>query len=117
MARFILSHKKLTLTFKSVRHRIVGALKTLRIDSSLLLGWRDSKKDAGKLSIESELKRDSAEDIFFANIQRAKESVRVLEEFTKLISEKAARDFKNIRYDLYQLEKETYPRLKAIRGN
>lgn len=115
--RFIVSDKKLTLAFKRLRHRIIRALKIWNINSRLLLASRESSKDAGKASIKSELKRGSYKDIFFANIQRVKESIRVLEEFAKLTCAPASGNFKNIRYHLYQLEKKASPKLLSIRNH
>jgi thiamine-phosphate pyrophosphorylase len=114
IARFIIANKNLTLAFKNLRHKIVRTIKDLNIASLFLLNSRDSLKDAGRASIESELKRINYKGIFFANIQRAKESIRVLEEFSKLKSPKAAQGFKDIRYRLYQLEKKTYSKLRPI---
>lgn len=116
ITRFILADKNLTLAFKNLRHKIVRAVKDWNIASLFLLNSRNSAKDAGRATIESELKRINYKDIFFANIQRAKESIRVLEEFSKLKSPKAAQGFKSIRYSLYQLEKKTYPKLWHICG-
>jgi thiamine-phosphate pyrophosphorylase len=117
ITRFILANKKLTYGFKNLRHSIVKSIKGWDIDNCLLLNFRNSTKDVGRASIKSELKRLTYQDIFFANIQRAKESIRVLEEFSKLNNLKASASFKNIRYILYQLEKNTYPKLWNIRSN
>lgn len=117
ITRFILANKNLTLAFKNLRHKIVRTFKDWNIASLFLLNSRNSAKDAGKASIESELKRINYKDIFFANIQRTKESIRVLEEFSKLKSPKVAQGFKSIRYHLYQLEKKTYSKLWYICGD
>lgn len=117
ITRFILANKNLTLAFKNLRHKIVRTIKDWNIASLFLLNSRNSAKDAGRASIESELKRIDYKDIFFANIQRTKESVRILEEFSKLKSPEAAQGFKNIRYSLYQLEKKTYSRFRYICGD
>ncbi len=81
------------------------------IKKCLLLDSRDSEKDVGKTSLYSELKRGDYQDIFFANIQRVKESVRVLEEFTKIDNKKVSGYFKTIRYKLYGIEKKTGSKL------
>ena len=115
--RFIISDKKLTLKFKNLRHEAVEVTKHWGINSNLLLRSRDSLKDAGKVSIKSEFKRSNYQDIFYANIQRAKESLRVLEEFVKLESITSAGNFKKLRYKLYQIEKETNTRLLSLCNN
>lgn len=117
ITRFILANKNLTLALKNLRHKIVRTIRDWNIANLSLLNSRNSAKDAGKASIESELKRINYKDIFFANIQRTKESVRVLEEFSKLKSPKMAQDFKDIRYRLYQIEKNTYSGFRHICGD
>ena len=104
IARFILDDAALTKNFKLIRHkmtRLVAAFAT-----GPLIGSRDIEGDVGKKSITQELKRKKVSDIFYANIQRAKESVRVLEEFAKLYQAQTALKFKGLRYQLYALEKK-----------
>lgn len=109
--RFLLSDEQLTLEFKKMRHKVVSAFKKWHINNNLLLESRDILQDAGKRSVKNELERSDYKSIFFANIQRAKESVRVLEEFSKLQNRAIPSSFKNIRYHLYQLEKKANSRL------
>jgi thiamine-phosphate pyrophosphorylase len=52
------------------------------------------------------MNRTNIKDILIANYKRAQESARVLEEITKIWSGELAERFKNIRYELYALEKE-----------
>ena len=118
ITRFIIRNPALTLEFKRIRHRIAACLKgAWRKQAHLLLEARESARDAGRATIVSELNRGGYKDIFFANIQRVKESVRVLEEFSKLESKKLSGNFKNIRYDLYQLEKKATLKLRDIRDH
>jgi hypothetical protein len=116
--RFIIRSPGITLEFKRIRHRIAACLKgAWRRRARLFVEARESASDAGRATIVSELKRGGYDDIFFANIQRVKESIRVLEEFSKLESKKLSGSFKNIRYDLYQLEKKATLKLSAIRDH
>lgn len=116
--RFIIRSPGITLEFKRIRHRIAACLKgAWRKQAHLLLEARDSARDSGRATIVSELKRGSCKDILFANIQRVKESVRVLEEFSKLENKKLSGSFKDIRYDLYQLEKKAAHKLVHIRDH
>jgi thiamine-phosphate pyrophosphorylase len=71
-----------------------------------MLKERKSLQDVGRRIYINELKRNSYQDIFFANIQRVKESIRVLEEFSKLKNVNAAIKFKEIRYGIYEIEKK-----------
>ena|SRR3989338_2148075 len=115
--RFIVLDKNLTSRFKSLRHKVTGLAKKWKIKDDQLLGSRDSLADIGKPSIKEELERRDYQDIFFANVQRAKESARVLEEFSKLENKAISAGFKDIRYRLYQIEKDSSSRFRNIRGN
>ena len=115
--RFIVSNARLTSSFKKLRHKVTAASKGWDISPLLLINSRDSRQDIGKPSIASELKRKNLPDIFYANLQRAKESVRVLEEFAKLDKPAAALNFKGLRYKLYQIEKEAFAGLQSLRNN
>ena len=117
ITRFIVLDKNLTSRFKNLRHNITGLSGKWKIKDVQLLDSRDSLKDIGKPSIKEELKRQDYQDIFFANIQRAKESARVLEEFSKLENKVISAGFKDIRYRLYQIEKDSAVRIRNIRGN
>lgn len=106
IARFIFDNKKLTGQYKSVRHKLSSVLDGLPFKKINAIKARDIGDDVGKKSIAVELERKNVKDIFLANSQRVKESVRVLEEFTKLLSGKTARGFKRLRYKIYALEKD-----------
>lgn len=59
-----------------------------------------------KKSIDLELQRKDLSSVLTANLKRSQESARVLEEIFKLVDLKLSQDFKNARYELYDLEKE-----------
>ena len=109
VCRFFLNKKKLTAEFKSQRHQLTGIVRKLRIQE--IIDARDISRDVGKGTIAPELKRKDCSDIFYANSQRAKESVRVLEEFAKLIDGSLALNLKKIRYKIYALEQEIVKKL------
>lgn len=113
IARFILDDRKLTRDFKTVRHGIDRAVEIIP-GSRELLSERKSESDVGKNIYVNELKRKGLADIFFANMQRSKESVRVLEEFTKILNIKATIRFKKIRYALYDIEKRAAKKVAAL---
>jgi thiamine-phosphate pyrophosphorylase len=86
-------------------------LKTLRHQSRIddlknLLASRDSENDVLRPTVESEMNRESLQSILVANYKRAQESSRVLEEMYKIIDPALSENFKQIRYELYTLEKE-----------
>lgn len=111
VARFILDSKDLSLNFKRLRHNIKNILNVLPADLKRgLIYFRDSDFDVGRPTSKLENKRKNSKDIFVANIQRVKESVRVLEEFSKLINDRLSAKFKELRYRIYTLEKKTLAR-------
>lgn len=113
ITRFILNSRGLTAQFKNIRHKIDSLLKHLVARESLL-NKRQSLTDVGRDNFANEMRRRNYQDIFFANIQRVKESLRVLEEFTKLADIKIAASFKRIRYDIYEIEKKVIERFAAL---
>ena len=109
VCRFFLNSKTVTSQYKDVRHRLTTVVSKLGVDE--IMKARNVEGDPGKATTTTELKRRSCADIFYANSQRAKESVRVLEEFAKLTSSPAALGLKNIRYKIYELEQTVVRKL------
>ena len=109
ISRFILNDTSATGTFKSLRHQILSALPHLKYKE--LIEARDINGDVGRSSRPSELTRKNVADIFYANAQRAKESIRVLEEFSKLLNKQSSDKLKRIRYKFYDVEKKIIERL------
>lgn len=117
ITRFILQDYRLTSKLKKVRHDIDLIVKKKLPANIKLIGERNALKDIGRNIYARELKRKDISDIFFANMQRIKESTRVLEEFSKLKNISAAIDFKTIRYTLYELEKTIVKKLLFIHNS
>jgi thiamine-phosphate pyrophosphorylase len=90
---------------KEIRH-----IKVPEYDK--IISFRDSNNDILKPSTKSEQKRVSLEDIIIANLKRAQESARVLEEVYKIYNINLSEEFKNKRYQLYSLEKEIFEILR-----
>ena len=94
------SNKEFSSKLKLLRHKA-------KIDETTkLLFYRDSINDVLRPTTKSELNRSDIKSIILANFKRAQESSRVLEELFKLYDEKYSENFKYIRYELYNLEKE-----------
>lgn len=113
ITRFILNNKPLTQGLKVSRHRINVILKNIP-SSFKFLKYRDSALDIGKNIYANELKREGIQDIFFSNMQRVKESIRVLEEFAKLKNINCAIQFKRLRYSIYEIEKKAAKEISAL---
>ena len=105
ICRFVLDNRGLAADLKRIRHGISVSAAELALFRQRV-AERNGGADAGRHIIGRELKRDGVAGIFFANIQRAKESCRVLEEFSKLSRKKASLKFKELRYELYAIEKK-----------
>ena len=104
IARFILNDPVSTLAYKNIRHRMGHIYKKVGILSKEAIAARSVGKDVGRTTTTMELHRKEAKDVFYANSQRMKESVRVLEEFAKLLNKDSAVDLKKIRYRIYAVE-------------
>jgi len=104
--RLIKDDKKSTNKIKNVRHRINAILKTSGVNYQKLILFRDSNGDIGKKLKNRIHSKKNVNDIFLANAQRTKESLRVLEELFFILNKKPASDFQKLRFKFYELEKE-----------
>lgn len=91
---------------REIRHRLKGLEK--KLPNRERLSHRDSYEDTGKAVHSGEIERSDLWAIITANIKRAQESLRSLEEGLKLISSEASAMAKNIRYLVYELEKNLF---------
>jgi thiamine-phosphate pyrophosphorylase len=107
IARFAWNSPSLTRSLKKVRHSISSILKDAPLTARILRDSRDSRRDVGRrVHTASEMSRSTHEGIFGANIQRVKESLRVLEEFFKLIDSADSAKLTNLRFSVYEIEKK-----------
>lgn len=113
IVRFCLNNRGLTAEIKQIRHQ-ADAIALRFPAKPLLLKERNSQQDIGKNIYGRELKRRNICDIFFANMQRSKESARVLEEFAKLINSGLALKCKELRYKIYETEKKIALKLSDL---
>lgn len=116
IARFVLGSKDLTEELKAVRHRISTIKRDLSASSGQVMAARDVESDVGRESnIRSRTRRADIADIYAANIQRAKESIRVLEEFFKLLDEDISRRFSRLRFRVYEIEQGSAKRIGSLK--
>ena len=102
ICRYALDLKKETRQLKDMRHTLTGVIEPLGMEG--LLKARDIASDIGRASTVSEFKRRDLNDVFYANAQRVKESIRVLEEILKLVDGRRAKFLKQWRYKFYAIE-------------
>lgn len=115
IARFSLNDKALTSDLKKCRHALSAILKALPLATrQFLLESRSIATDVGKDYSPLEGGRDGLEALFMANIQRCKESLRVLEESTKMLHKTIPGKIKKVRFEAYDIEKRALPKLVAV---
>ena len=118
VARFGLSSPRLTKELKSVRHAVSLIAKAHYKKRGSLSCARNSSTDVGRVSRKpSEMRRSGFSDIFTANAQRAKESLRVLEEFYKLKDKTISTRFSRLRFRVYEIERKVSKRIETLRNN
>lgn len=103
-ARMVLDDSYLTGLVKSLRHDLAEAAAAIpAIDRHAA---RDTLRDVGtRLSTPGEVQRTDAWAVCAANLKRAQQSLRSLEEYGKLVDPALAGRFESLRYRLYSLEK------------
>ena len=104
ISRYVWNQKALTKAFKDLRHQLTEELAG--INKGQLLQERQAQADVGRPSTAGEFQRKDIQAVFFANAQRVKESLRVLEEVSKLLSPSVAEQVKTLRYRMYVLEQK-----------
>jgi thiamine-phosphate pyrophosphorylase len=105
IARFVLDDKRLTEEFKGLRHKITGCIKFYPARLQDIISARDSDKDVGRGKQPIERRRKDWKGVSLANMERVKESLRALEEFSKLIDNRIADRFKRLRFKAYDAVK------------
>ncbi|MBU0605382.1 MAG: thiamine-phosphate pyrophosphorylase [Candidatus Omnitrophica bacterium] len=116
ITRFIMNSPALTKELKALRHGITGIIRSSPGTAKECLESRNSVSDCGRIpDFEIEVSRREAADIFSANIERVKESIRVLEEFFKLINMDLSAKLSRLRFKTYDIEKRAIKRLSRLR--
>jgi len=99
-ARFVFNDEQIYKKTRLIRH---STTKYLDGYYGKMLLSRDSVRDSGRKV--SEQPRINLENITAANFKRVQESLRVLEEYSKIINFDTALKFKALRYKVYTIEK------------
>ena len=106
VARFILDDPSRSEKLKGIRHALVESVTGFGLSRKELLDARDSESDVGrKIQGQLESDRKNIDDIIASNFSRVTEALRAIEEFGKLIDSKSAKKIKDLRYEVYTLEK------------
>jgi thiamine-phosphate pyrophosphorylase len=101
VARFVIKDEKLTKEIKAQRHKLSELFKDIN-----LLKFRDIYKDLGRYGdFDTPSYRELKEQVE-RNFKRAQEGCRVIEEFSKLFNPKISPMVKQIRFNIYEIEKK-----------
>ncbi|MDP6685994.1 MAG: thiamine-phosphate pyrophosphorylase [Candidatus Omnitrophota bacterium] len=118
ISRFILSDKFISRSLKNIRHAATKALlHSEKLSLKKLVQTRDIKNDALKFVDFNKHKGSDVSDVFMSNIERVKESLRVLEECCKIIDKTASRKYRSLRFNAYSIEKRAIEKIRAIPCN
>lgn len=98
---------------RRLRHAVAQAVRSLPLAPSELLRARASGRDVGRRAAASGVK--SLEQLLLINLQRAKESLRTLEECARLLSPPRATTFQRLRFATYGVERDLLCRLATVR--
>ncbi len=101
--RFVFCDDKLYKEIREIRH-LASLYLADKYDS--LLQARDSVQDSGRKALEQE--RENLKNIVIANFKRSEESLRVLEEYSKILDFEIALKYKELRYKVYEIEKQFF---------
>lgn len=104
--RFEIEDRFLTQQTKNLRHQIATIILAAAPTSDRL-GVRDTPHDLGThIKADDEMSRLDFRSLVEANFQRAKQSLRSLEEHFKLRCQRTAAEMERLRYQSYTLEKQ-----------
>jgi len=118
IVRFMLQDKNAAKALKAIRHSATNlVLKSKKISLAKLLSGRDTLGDKTKFIDFTPSSGVSISDIFMSNIERVKESLRVLEECFKIIDAKISRGYRKLRFNAYDIEKNIVEKARLVSGN
>ena len=107
IARLVLGDKSISGSLKRIRHSATNALLfSKKMPLKRLVLTRNTKTDALKKVDFDKKNKSLIADLFMSNIERVKESLRVIEECTKPLDKNISRKYRKLRFDAYDIEKK-----------
>ncbi len=103
LVRFALGWPGPVRVLRGIRHALTPKTLGLSRSSLALLQARNSLHDPGRIFVSSRV--GSIEQLLLINLQRAKESIRVLEESARLLAPMNAKLLQRLRFRLYDAER------------
>ena len=113
LVRFCLESRVLFQRMRAIRRALDRHLKQSTFTSVELVRARRSPQDPGRTSVP--LLADSVEQLLLINLQRTKESLRVLEESSRVLSPQQAEGFQHLRFQVYHAERTILLFLATLR--
>ncbi|HOO55836.1 MAG TPA: thiamine phosphate synthase [bacterium] len=113
VVRFQYDDALLSSKLREIRHMLRKTAGALPGGNCALAAARDSAGDVARNS--KHIRTSESPDSLAANLKRAQEATRVLEEMSKQLSQKTASHFGEIRFRLYDIEKDLYSYLNNER--
>ena len=113
IVRFHLEWPRTFRQIRALRHAIAAAVRYLPIGVAELVRARESVRDVGRRAPASRV--ESLERLLLINFQRVKESLRTLEECTRLLAPTQTASFQRLRFRTYEVERDTLLRLATVR--
>jgi thiamine-phosphate pyrophosphorylase len=102
--RFHLDDQHLCRLCKQLRHDLIAALRST--PAADRLAARETQRDVGtQVAARSEYERDGLADVVRASFGRVEQSMRCIEEYSKVLSPELATEIEPLRYRAYTLER------------
>lgn len=111
--RFYVESSRPVARTRALRHAIARAVTLLPINRVALVRARNSRRDVGRRARASAV--SSLEQLLLINFQRVKESLRTLEECTRLLAPHATASFQQLRFRTYGVERQALLSVAALR--
>lgn len=114
IVRFGCNDAGLTHTIRELRHKISEILLDMPVRYIEIINSRDAESDVARQSSLESKSITGFLDIFLANMSRAKEGLRALEEFSRLLDTRCAQSFKSLRFSVYECEKKAVKVISSL---
>ncbi|MBR0238367.1 MAG: thiamine phosphate synthase [Thermoguttaceae bacterium] len=102
--RFALDDALATQQLKQFRHTFTRLMGEIPLSDRL--NARETRQDVGTgITLDSERQRDDAQSVLAANFTRIQESLRSLEEYSKVVCPAISGGLEQLRYDSYTIQK------------
>ena len=102
--RFALDDALATQQLKRFRHTFTRLMGEIPLLERLIA--RETRQDVGTgITLDSERQRDNAQSVLAANFTRIQESLRTLEEYSKVVCPAISGGLEQLRYDSYTIQK------------